>query len=59
MTRLNDPFNKLYPLNEFGPKGGYNLTITYNGPLLPVEPNQRPYYPFLSEPIVSGLDYYL
>ena len=31
-----NPFaNQLYPLNEFGPDGGFNLEITFNGPLLP------------------------
>ena len=30
-----DPFvNQFYPLNEFGPDGGFNTTITFNGPLL-------------------------
>jgi hypothetical protein len=54
------PFaNKLYPLNEFGPEGGFNLDITYNGPLLPVDSNQGPYYPFSVSPLVSGSDYYL
>jgi hypothetical protein len=56
----NSPFsNKLYPLNEFGPEGGFNLNITYNGPLLPVDSNQGPYYPFSVSPLVSGSDYYL
>jgi hypothetical protein len=56
----NDPFaNKLYPLNEFGPEGGFNLNITYNGPLLPVDSNQGPYYPFSVSPLVLGSDYYL
>ena len=42
----NDPYaKKLYPLNEFGPAGGYNTNITFNGPLLPVTPNQGPYAP--------------
>jgi outer membrane protein OmpA-like peptidoglycan-associated protein len=36
---------QLYPLNQFGPNGGYNLDITYNGPLLPVNPNQGEYNP--------------
>jgi len=55
-----NPFaNKLYPLNEFGPEGGYNLDITYNGPLLPVDPNQGPYYPFSVSPLVLSSDYYL
>jgi hypothetical protein len=37
--------NQLYPLNEFGPNGGYNLNITYNGPPLPVNSNQGEYNP--------------
>ena len=42
----NDPFaQQLYPLNEYGPEGGYNLNITYNGPPLPVNPNQGEYDP--------------
>jgi len=42
----NGPFvQQLYPLNEYGPEGGYNLQITYNGPLLPVEPNKGEYDP--------------
>jgi hypothetical protein len=37
----NDPYAKiLYPLNEYGPNGGYNLNITYNNPPLPVNSNQ-------------------
>jgi hypothetical protein len=56
----NDPFaNQLYPLNEYGPEGGYNLTITYNGPLLPVDPNQGPYYPLIDSPLVLGSPFYL
>lgn len=35
--------NQLYPLNEYGPNGGYNLDITYNGPPLPVNSNQGEY----------------
>ena len=42
----NGPFaQQLYPLNEYGPEGGYNLNITYNGPPLPVNPNQGEYDP--------------
>ena len=42
----NDPFaQQLYPLNEYGPEGGYNLNITYNGPPLPVESNKGEYDP--------------
>lgn len=55
-----DPFvNQFYPLNEFGPDGGFNTTITFNGPLLPVTPNQGPYYPLINSPIVSQSYYYL
>jgi outer membrane protein OmpA-like peptidoglycan-associated protein len=35
----------LYPLNEYGPNGGFNTTITYNGPPLPVNSNQGEYSP--------------
>jgi outer membrane protein OmpA-like peptidoglycan-associated protein len=42
----NDPFAAtLYPLNEYGPNGGFNTTITYNGPPLPVNSNQGEYSP--------------
>jgi len=42
----NDPFaQQLYPLNEYGPEGGYNLNITYNGPPLPVDSNKGEYDP--------------
>jgi len=42
----NDPFaSKLYPLNTYGPNGGYNLNISFNRPPLPVKPNQGPYKP--------------
>jgi len=42
----NDPFaNQLYPLNEYGPTGGYDLNINYNGVLLPVNSNQGEYSP--------------
>ena len=37
--------NQLYPLNEYGPNGGFNLNITYNGPPLPVNSNQGEYSP--------------
>jgi len=37
--------NQLYPLNEYGPEGGFNLDITYNGPALPVNSNQGEYNP--------------
>ena len=37
----NDPYAQLlYPLNEYGPNGGYNLDINFNGPPLPVNSNQ-------------------
>jgi hypothetical protein len=42
----NDPFaSLLYPLNEYGPTGGYDLNINYNGVLLPVNSNQGEYGP--------------
>ncbi|NBU81299.1 MAG: hypothetical protein EBS55_06595, partial [Flavobacteriaceae bacterium] len=37
--------NQLYPLNEYGPNGGYNLIINYNNPPLPVNSNQGEYDP--------------
>lgn len=37
--------NQLYPLNEYGPNGGYNLNINYNGVPLPVNSNQGEYGP--------------
>jgi hypothetical protein len=37
--------SQLYPLNEYGPEGGFNLDITYNGPPLPVNSNQGEYDP--------------
>ena len=37
--------NILYPLNEYGPDGGYNTQINYNGPPLPVNSNQGEYNP--------------
>jgi len=55
-----NPFaNKLYPLNEFGPDGGYNLEITFNGPLVPVDPNQGPYWPLTNSPVVEDSNFYL
>ena len=43
---VNDPFAQLlYPLNEYGPNGGYDLNINFNGPPLPVTPNQGEYSP--------------
>jgi hypothetical protein len=37
--------NLLYPLNEYGPDGGYNTQINFNGPPLPVASNQGEYSP--------------
>ena len=37
--------NKLYPLNEYGPDGGFDLNINYNNPPLPVTSNQGEYGP--------------
>jgi hypothetical protein len=40
----SDPFaQQLYPLNQYGPSGGYNIQITYNGIPQPVESNQGEY----------------
>ena len=51
----NDPFaNQLYPLNQFGPSGGFNLSINFNGPPLPVTPNQGPYEPIQSDLLLSN-----
>jgi hypothetical protein len=42
----NDPFAaQLYPLNQFGPNGGFNTTIDFNGAPLPVNSNQGEYAP--------------
>lgn len=42
----NSPFAvQSYVLNEFGPEGGYNQNINYNGPALPVTSNQGEYSP--------------
>ena len=42
----DDPYaQQLYPLNEYGPNGGYNINITYNNPPLPVNSNQGEYSP--------------
>jgi hypothetical protein len=41
-----DPFaQQLYPLNQYGPDGGYNIQITYNNPPLPVSSNSGEYDP--------------
>lgn len=37
--------NQLYPLNEYGPNGGYDTNITFNGPPLPVASNSGEYSP--------------
>lgn len=42
----DSPFGDLlYPLNEYGPDGGFNTNITFNGPPLPVNSNQGEYNP--------------
>ena len=42
----NDPYAQLlYPLNEYGPNGGYNLDINFNGPPLPIDSNKGEYNP--------------
>lgn len=35
--------DRLYPLNKFGPDGGFSKEIYYNNPPLPVESNSGPY----------------
>ena len=41
-----NPFaDLLYPLNEYGPNGGFDNEITFNGPPLPVNSNQGEYSP--------------
>ena len=41
-----DPYaDRLYPLNTYGPDGGYQKGISYNGPLLGNSSNQGPYEP--------------
>ena len=35
--------NELYPLNEWGPEGGYNNVVSTDGPPLPVNSNQGEY----------------
>ena len=42
----NTPYvSLLYPLNEYGPNGGFNTEITYNRVLAPINPNQGEYSP--------------
>ena len=41
-----DPFaDGLYPLNQYGPEGGFEKNIAYNNPPLPVKSNDGPYQP--------------
>lgn len=41
-----NPFGKqLYPLNEYGPEGGYNLEITFNNPAQNNQSNKGEYDP--------------
>ena len=55
----DDPFaNQLYPLNNYGPSGGYDTVINFNGPPLPVMPNQGPYEP-LESLVLESSDLYL
>jgi hypothetical protein len=55
-----NPFaNQLYPLNEFGPSGGFDFNINYNGPLVPVKPTAQPYYPLIDSPLVGLSNYWL
>lgn len=42
----NSPYGtKLYPLNKYGPNGGYKQQLTYNRPPLAVDSNQGEYQP--------------
>lgn len=42
----NDPYAKLlYPLNAYGPDGGFNTDITYNRVSVPINSNQGEYNP--------------
>ena len=55
-----NPFvNKLYPLNEFGPSGGFDFNINYNGSLVPVKPSGEPYYPLINSPLIGLGSYWL
>jgi hypothetical protein len=47
----NTVANNLYPLNAYGPEGGYGSGINFNGPPLPVLSNSGPY-----EPVETKLD---
>jgi hypothetical protein len=41
---LNQTYpNQFYTLNDYGPEGGYNNNITFNGVPYPSTPNQGPY----------------
>jgi len=51
--------NTLYPLNEYGPSGGYSLTINFNGPLVPVKPSGQPYYPLINSVLAANSAFYL
>lgn len=42
LVSTNQFANSVYPLNEYGPEGGFSNPINVNG-LLPVDPNQGPY----------------
>ena len=41
----NPYVRQYYPLNEYGPDGGYNLNITFNGPAIINNSNQGEYDP--------------
>ena len=51
--------NTLYPLNEYGPSGGYSLNVNYNGPLVPVKPSGEPYYPLTDSVLAANSGFYL
>ena len=45
---------KSYLDSLYTPDGGFDKTISFNGPLLPVIPNQGPYAPLQSSVLTSG-----
>ena len=45
LVSTNNQANNLYPLNEYGPEGGFPNPLNLAGPPLPVESNKGPYDP--------------
>jgi hypothetical protein len=45
LVSTNTQANGLYPLNEYGPDGGFGQPINLAGPPLPVDSNKGPYDP--------------